>query len=143
MPSVPTLRRGDDQVEFVPQPLRQLVNVRTAIRINDDRNGQHAGVRESLEVDSHASALPHSDRDGCVHLAPAKHDRLDRSADVCYERVESALVVHVIPVAAKPGDQAEQPAKNGDGRLTASGSPMLEESKVTLLRAEMRTFGRF
>ena len=51
VPSVPTLGRGDDQIEFVPQPVRQLVDVRTAIRINDDRNGEHAGVRQSLEVE--------------------------------------------------------------------------------------------
>ena len=88
-------------------------------------DGEHAGVRQNLEVDGHVSALTYT-RPGWLRSPryPPSVTGSDGSADVCHERVESALVVHVIPVAAEPGDQAEQSAKNGDGRRTARGRPV-------------------
>jgi hypothetical protein len=51
----------------------------------------------------------------------AKSYPLHRTADVCYERVETALVVHVEAVAPKPCEKSEQPTENRDGRRTGGG----------------------
>jgi hypothetical protein len=46
---------------------------------------------------------------------------LHRTADVCYERVETALVVHIQAVAPKPCEEPEPPTENRDGRRTGRG----------------------
>lgn len=110
--------RRRDRIELFPQPSDQIVWVWAVISIDDCRDGEYAGVREDVKVDGGIASLGNRNRKGGTHLMAAKSHRLHRTADVCHERMEAALVVHIKAVAPKPCEKPEQPTENRDGRRT-------------------------
>jgi hypothetical protein len=98
------------------QLARQIIKIWTVIRVDDHRDGECAGVREDFKVDGHVSTLGNPNRNGRGDLVPAKHHRLCGTANMRHQRMESALVVHVEAVAAKPCGEPEHPTKNRDRR---------------------------
>ena len=59
------------------------------IRIDDDGDGEHAGVRQDLEVDGYVSAFADCDRNGRADLVSAECYRLGGTADMRHQRMES------------------------------------------------------
>ena len=59
------------------------------ISIDDCRDGEHAGVREDVEVDGRIASLGNCNWNGGARLVAAKSYRLHRTADVCHERVHA------------------------------------------------------
>jgi hypothetical protein len=104
--------RRHDQIELLPQPSDHIVWVWAMISIDDCRDGEYAGVRQDLEVDRGISPLGNRNWNCGTHLVPVKSYRLPRTADVCHERVESVLVVHVEAIATEPCEEPEHSTKN-------------------------------
>jgi hypothetical protein len=119
----------------LPQLADHIVWVWAMISIDDCRDGEHAGVREDLEVDGRIASVGNHNRNGGAHLVAAKSYRLHRTADVCHERVETALVVHIEAVATKPCEDPEQPTENRDGRGTGRGRLVGTHRRVNLREA--------
>jgi hypothetical protein len=109
-------RHSHDQIQLAPQPLDQVLSAGTMIRINDRNHGEHAGVRQDVEVNGCISAFGDGDWYSCADWMSAKDHQLCRAADMRDERVKSVLVVHIEAVYAEPSQQPEQAAKNRDRR---------------------------
>jgi hypothetical protein len=77
----------------------EVIEVWTVIRVDDHRDGEHAGVRENLKVDGHLPTLPNPNRYSCADFVPAEGYRLGGTADMRDKRVESVLVIHVEAVS--------------------------------------------
>ena len=59
------------------------------IRIDDHGDGEHAGVRQDLEVDGYVSAFADCGRNGRADLVSAECYRLGGTADMRHQRMES------------------------------------------------------